>query len=261
MKNYNMPFSAVEISKRIHAIADPVRAIGTARFFKTGPGEYGEGDKFAGVTTPQMRAIVKEVAKDTPESEIEKLLKSGWHEERAAGLHIWVKQFAKTDDKRREEIYNAYLANTAAINNWDLVDCTAPFVIGPWLEKRSREPLYKLVKSSNLWERRIAILSTLHFIRKNDFADTLRLAELLLTDKEDLMHKATGWMLREVGKRSEATLCGFLDKHAATMPRTALRYAIERMPKDRRQDYMDGGCQHPVHKKSAEATERHKHEG
>jgi len=233
-----MSHTAEEISSRIHAIADPTRAKGTAKYFKTGPGEYGEGDKFLGITTPQMRALIRGIAKDTPHSETLKLLQSPWHEERTAALMIWVAQFAKADEARRDEIYEAYLANTARINNWDLVDCSAEYIVGPYLEKRSRERLYELARSNSIWERRIAILSTWHFIRTGDLKDTLQIAELLLNDKQDLIHKATGWMLRELGKKDEAKLCEFLDRHAPKMPRTALRYAIERMDQERRKGYL-----------------------
>jgi 3-methyladenine DNA glycosylase AlkD len=233
-----MTCSAEEISRRINELADPVRAIGTARFFKTGKGQYGEGDVFIGVTAPQMRGIVKTVAQDTTEDAIEKLLVSHIHEERSAALQIWVTQFAKSDDNRRRAIYEKYLANTAYINNWDLVDCSAPFIVGPWLENRDRSILFKLAKSNSLWERRISILATLHFIRKGDFADTLKIAKMLLGDGQDLIHKATGWMLREVGKRDEKTMRDFIDEYYAAMPRTTLRYAIERLPEETRKTYL-----------------------
>lgn len=233
-----MPHTAEAISSLIQAKADPERAVGTAKFFKCGKGEYGEGDRFVGVTSPQMRAIVKAVWKDTPHEEVLKLLQSPIHEERSAALSIWVSQYAKEDETRRKEIYESYLANTSSINNWDLVDISAEYIVGPWLEDKPRSILYKLADSALIWERRIAIISTLHYIRLNDFKDTLAIAEKLLGDKEDLIHKATGWMLREVGKRDEAVLRGFLDTFATRMPRTALRYAIEKFDKELRQHYL-----------------------
>jgi 3-methyladenine DNA glycosylase AlkD len=233
-----MTHSARDISQLIHAEADPQRAVGTAKFFKCGPGEYGEGDRFLGLTSAQMRTIVKQVWKDTPHAEVLALLQSPIHEERSAALAIWVSQYAKGDEARRREIYEAYLANTSRINNWDLVDISTEYIVGPWLEDKSRSPLYKLAESPLIWERRIAIISTLHFIRKGDFMDTLAIAESLLGDNHDLIHKATGWMLREVGKRDEAVLRSFLDKQATRMPRTALRYAIEKFDKDLRQHYL-----------------------
>ena len=233
-----MAYSAKDISLLIHECADPQRAIGTAKFFKCGPGEYGEGDRFIGVTSPQIRAVVKKVWRDTPHAEVVALLQSPIHEERSAALSIWVNRYAKADEAGRREIYEAYLAHTARINNWDLVDISAEYIVGPWLEDKPRKPLYALAKSRSVWERRIAIISTLHFIRLGDFADTLAIAETLLNDREDLIHKATGWMLREVGKRNEAALRGFLDTHATKMPRTALRYAIEKFGKETRAHYL-----------------------
>lgn len=234
-----MPYSAENIAELIRKHADPERAKGTARFFKCAPGQYGAGDRFVGVPSAEMHDIEKQVWKDTPFEEVLKLLHSPFHENRAAALQIWVKQFAKADDAGKKRIYDAYLANTKSINNWDLVDLSAEYIVGPWLEDRPRGILYDLAKSTLLWERRIAILSTLHYIRLGDFKDALAIAEALLDDREDLIHKATGWMLREIGKRDEATLRAFLDKHAGTMPRTALRYAIERLDEESRHHYMD----------------------
>ncbi|HNX04695.1 MAG TPA: DNA alkylation repair protein [Opitutales bacterium] len=236
-----MPSSAADISKRIRALADPVRAEGEARYFKTGPGQTGEGQKFLGLKTDDLRAIVRECWRETPNDEILQLLASEFHEERAAALLIWVEKFKRCGETERGEICTLYLANTTHIDNWALVDCSAEYIVGPWLEDKPRDILYSLARSPSLWERRIAIISTLHFIRRKDFADTLSLAKILLTDREDLIHKATGWMLREVGKRDEAVLCGFLDEHAGVMPRTALRYAIERMEESERQRYLTMG--------------------
>jgi 3-methyladenine DNA glycosylase AlkD len=233
-----MPHSAKEISLRLKELADPVRAAGSLRYFKTGKGEYGEGDVFIGVTATKFWVLINLVAKDTPEPEIEKLLASPIHEERAAALQIWVAQFAKADETRRRGIYEKYLASTARINNWDLVDCSAPQIAGAWLENRDRAILQRLAKSESLWERRISIIATLYFIRKGDFAYTLEIAKLLLSDKHDLIHKATGWMLREVGKHDEKVLLDFLDEYCTKMPRTALRYAIEKLPEETRQSYL-----------------------
>jgi 3-methyladenine DNA glycosylase AlkD len=211
----------------------------SAYFFKTGKGEYGEGDRFWGVTVPEERIIAK-ANRDLKFTEIEKLLKHPFHEARLTGLFILVYKYEKTDDKPKKKIYNFYIRNLKAVNNWDLVDTTAPQIIGDYLERNKKEKkiLYKLSESKNLWERRIAIVSTWYFIRKNDFTDTLKISEKLLKDKEDLIHKAVGWMLREVGKRNEKTLLKFLDKHVKRMPRTALRYSLERLSENKRKYYM-----------------------
>ena len=185
-----------------------------------------------------IRKVAKEFKK-LPLAEVECLLHSNIHEERLLALVILVGQFEKGDEATRKSIYDLYLANTRHINNWDLVDLSAPQIVGGYLETRSRKPLDRLAKSASLWERRISILATHWFIRHGDFADTLRIAKKLIGDKEDLIHKAVGWMLREVGKRDVAVLEEFLDKHCRTMPRTMLRYAIERFPENRRQAYLN----------------------
>jgi 3-methyladenine DNA glycosylase AlkD len=206
-------------------------------FFKTGPGDYGEGDRFVGVRVPVLRKLVKEFwAAD--EATLQVLLESGIHEDRALALFILVRQFEKGNEADRARIYRFYLDHTRRINNWDLVDLSAPQVVGGYLANRSRRPLYRLVRSKSLWERRIAILATFTFIRQGDFADTLALADLLLGDHEDLIHKAVGWMLREIGKRDMAVLEAFLKSRCKTMPRTMLRYAIEKFPEPRRQAYL-----------------------
>ncbi len=208
-------------------------------FFKTGPGQYGEGDIFLGVMVPNIRWTVKEFA-NAPLAEVLKLLRSSIHKERLLALLLMVLKFEKGDDKTRKRIYTLYLKNTKYINNWDLVDLSAPKIVGRYLDRSSRSLLYRFVRSKNLWERRIAILATFPYIRKGDFADALALSEMLLDDDHDLMHKAVGWMLREVGKKDVAVLEGFLKKHHRTMPRTALRYAIERFPEAKRQKYLKG---------------------
>ena len=231
--------TASTIMKRLRAGATPVKAVVLARFFKTGPGQYGEGDRFLGVMVPGQRQIAKEF-RDLPLPEVEKLLASPYHEARLTGFLVLTYAFERADEARRRELYGFTLAQRAAMNNWDLVDVIAPVIVGGWLLDRpaDRKLLRKFAKSPDLWERRIAIVSTLAFIRAGDFADTLAISETLLADRHDLIHKATGWMLREVGKRDEDVLRGFLDGHAARMPRTALRYAIERLPEAERQGWL-----------------------
>ena len=226
-----------EIRERLRGVATAERAAGAQRFFKTGPGEYGEGDRFLGVTVPDLRRVTREF-EDLPLREVRKLLTSEWHEERALALLILVRQYERGDQQARDAIYDAYLRSTRHVNNWDLVDCSAAPIVGAQLSSKSRAPLRQLAKSSSLWERRIAIIATFHFIRRGEFDETLRIAEMLLTDRHDLIHKAVGWMLREVGSRDRAALEGFLDRHAATMPRTMLRYAIEKFPLPLRKRYM-----------------------
>lgn len=206
-------------------------------FFKTGPGDYGEGDVFVGVRVPVLRTLVKEF-EAADEATLHALLESGIHEDRALALFILVRQFEKGTEVDRAQIYRFYLDHTRRINNWDLVDLSAPQVVGGYLVSRSRRILYRLVRSKSLWERRIAILATFTFIRKGDFADTLALADRLLGDREDLIHKAVGWMLREIGKRDLIVLEAFLKPRCHTMPRTMLRYAIEKFPEPKRQAYL-----------------------
>ncbi|MFH0951684.1 MAG: DNA alkylation repair protein [Patescibacteria group bacterium] len=207
------------------------------RFFKTGKGEYGEGDIFLGIKVPLQRKLVKKYP-NLPLKEVLKLLGSKVHEHRLVGLLILVNQYQRADMAERDEIYQLYLNNTININNWDLVDLTAPNIVGQHLLDKRRQILYQLARSKNIWERRIAILATLAFIRNNDFADTLKIANILFTDDHDLIHKGVGWMLREVGKRDLATEERFLMKHYRKMPRTMLRYAIEKLPEKKRQFYL-----------------------
>ena len=229
--------SHVAARRRLRDFADRDRAVFVKGFFKTGPGQYGEGDQFLGLRVPDLRVVAREF-RSLPLSSLRALLKSKWHEERSLALVILVDQYARGDDEQRSAIYKLYLASTASINNWDLVDCSAPQIVGGHLAERSRKPLYQLVKSKSVWERRIAILATYHFIRMGEFDDTFALTESLLGDKHDLIHKAAGWMLREVGKRDRAALESFLRKHARKMPRTMLRYAIERFPEATRRKYL-----------------------
>jgi 3-methyladenine DNA glycosylase AlkD len=220
---------------RVLASADVARS--AARFFKTGPGQYGAGDTFIGIKVPTLRAVSREF-RALPLAEVEALLRSPIHEERHLALLVLVLHTANADDAQRQAAFDLYLRNTRFVNNWNLVDCSAPQVVGGYLLNRSRKPLLELAKSSSLWERRIAIVATQHFIRHDDLGETLTISEKLLRDQEDLIHKAAGWMLREAGKKNQAVLEGFLDQHATTMPRTMLRYAIERFSPARRQAYL-----------------------
>jgi 3-methyladenine DNA glycosylase AlkD len=231
--------TAREIHRHIHKLADPDKAKILQGFFKTGPGEYGEGDRFLGIVVPVIRKLVKQY-QDTPIGEVMKLLKSAIHEERLLALLMLVQRYEKGDDGLKKNIYGLYLKNTRFINKWDLVDLSAPNIVGPYLVDKSRKPLYALAKSRDLWKRRIAILSAFTFIKRNDFSDALRIAGMLLADEHDLIHKAVGWMLREVGKRDLSTEEGFLQRHYRSMPRTMLRYAIERFPESKRQKYLNG---------------------
>ena len=223
-----------QLRRELRRYASPKQALVLQRFFKTGPGEYGEGDRFIGVKVPQIRKVATN-HHQTPGKDILGLLGSKIHEERLLALIILTIAFKKSDDVKRKQIYLQYLKNTAYINNWDLVDLSSHEIVGAYLLDKPRSPLYGLAKSASLWERRIAIVSTYHFIKNGEFSDTLRIATILLADKEDLIHKAAGWMLREVGKRDKAALDAFIARHACKMPRTMLRYAIERFPEKERQ--------------------------
>lgn len=231
--------TASEISKKIQSLADPERAKLLARYFKTGPGEYGEGDIFIGLRVPQVRQLAKEFNGLSLEV-ILKLLKSTLHEERLLALFLLVQSFNNGDEALREKVYTLYLEHTPYINNWDLVDTSAPHIIGGYFFDKDKRPLYDLAASGNLWERRMAIMATFYFIRQNRYDDALGLAEMLLDDKEDLIHKAVGWMLREVGKRNSGIEKDFLKKYYKHMPRTMLRYAIEKFSKDERVRYLKG---------------------
>ena len=219
------------------ARADPARAKASQWFFKTGPGQYGEGDRFLGLTLPELRQLAKEYEALSSRA-IVALLKSPWHEERLLALLILVRQYATGDPAARDRIYRCYMANRARINNWDLVDCSATRIVGAHLQARGRRVLRALARSASLWDRRIAVLATFQFIAAREYDDSLAIARMLLGDREDLIHKAVGWMLREIGKRDRPVLERFLQAHAAHMPRTALRYAIERFPDDRRRRYL-----------------------
>lgn len=228
-----------EINEHLLSLADPEIASHSQRFFKTAPGEYGFGDKFLGIRVPVIRQAVKKF-EITPLPVTTKLLKSEYHEIRLFALLLLVSHFSNADENGQEKIYNQYLKNTRYINNWDLVDSTAHKIVGAYLENKDRAVLSTLSKSTSLWQRRIAIISTFHFIRKSQFDDTLNISQQLLDDQEDLIHKAVGWMLREVGKRDKAVETSFLQKHYQTMPRTMLRYAIEKFSQEERQKYLSG---------------------
>jgi 3-methyladenine DNA glycosylase AlkD len=217
--------------------ADAKAAANLARFFKTYEGGYGEGDQFLGLKAPVIRAVCRSFG-TLPLAEIEQLLESPIHEDRMAALIVLSGQALKADPAIKKQLYEFYLRHTSRVNNWDLVDVSCRDVVGAYLLDKPRNELYKLAKSDNIWERRIAIVSTWEFLRHNQLDDTLALAEILLHDKHDLIQKAVGWMLRELGKRERAQLVTFLDTHAHAMPRTMLRYAIEHFPPDQRQHYL-----------------------
>lgn len=231
--------TANAIEQRLSSLANKKVADHSAGFFKTGKGEYGEGDKFLGVRVLPLRAIAKK-HRDLSLVDVKALLGSEYHEVRLCAAFILVYQFTKSDTARQAEIYAFYLANTPCFNGWDIVDSSAHQILGGHLFDKKRDMLYKLAASPSLWERRMAIIATLYFIREHDFDDTLAIAERFLEDKEDLIHKATGWMLREVGKRDRAIADSFLTKHCQKMPRVMLRYAIEKLPADQRKRYLDG---------------------
>ncbi len=233
----NSPANLSEIQSRLRSLASPETARVQQGFFKTGPGQYGEGDVFLGIKVPIIRDVAKQSKKVTLDTTLE-LLHSAFHEERLLALLFLMRHFAAGDLQTRQNVYQAYLGNSKWINNWDLVDLSAPHIVGTHLADQPRTPLYQLIRSPSLWERRIAMVATLHFIRQGDFDNTLELAAQLLNDREDLMHKASGWMLREVGKRDRARLEDFLDRYGCVMPRTMLRYAIERFPEELRQSYL-----------------------
>jgi 3-methyladenine DNA glycosylase AlkD len=227
------------LQKNLREIANPERALHSQRFFKTGKGEYGEGDLFLGIRVPALRQHAKKHI-NMPLSDIKSILKSKYHEERLCALMILTLKFSKGTEVEKTEIYNLYIGNTKYINNWDLVDNSAQYIVGAYLENREKKIIYDMAKSQNLWERRIAIISTFHMIRNNSFTDALNISEILNYDREDLIHKAVGWMLREVGKRDIKEEKIFLDKHYKNMPRTMLRYAIERFPERERGNYLKG---------------------
>ena len=228
--------SVREIQKELGRRGDPQTASFLQRFFKTGPGEYGAGDRFRGIRVPVLRRLAARYQQFTPRQA--GLLRSPFHEDRLLALLILMRLCRKGDEQRRTQIYELYLKHTKFINNWDLVDASAGHIVGAFLTDKSKESLYVLSGSSSLWERRIAMMATSHFIRLGQYQETPRIAELLLGDKEDLIHKAVGWMLREVGKRDPRSEEEFLRAYYKRMPRTMLRYAIEKFPPRERQKYL-----------------------
>lgn len=222
------------IKKELESLKNEEKADHLAYFFKTGKGDYGEGDLFLGVTVPEQRRIAKNNL-EVSFKELQELLDSKYHECRLTALLVLVENYHKD----KERVVEFYLKNIKSINNWDLVDLSCPKILGAYLFQKERNLLSNLAKSKNMWERRIAIVSTHHFIKNNDFKDTLKISKMLLKDKEDLIHKATGWMLREVGKKDETVLIAFLEKEYYNIPRTALRYAIERLEESKRKYFLN----------------------
>jgi 3-methyladenine DNA glycosylase AlkD len=226
-----------DLRRDLRKVATKARAKVNQWFFKTGPGDYGEGDRFLGVTVPALRELARRYQTLSIE-DVRRLVRSSWHEERLLGLLILTRQYAAADSRGRSAIYAFYLRNTDRINNWDLVDASADRIVGAHLLTRDRSCLRRLAKSDLLWERRIAMIATFHFIKRREHDDALAVAALLVNDRHDLIQKAVGWMLREIGKRDPAIEKRFLDKHAAAMPRTMLRYAVERFPQGERRKYL-----------------------
>jgi 3-methyladenine DNA glycosylase AlkD len=235
------------VRKTLREMARPGKIGILSSFFKTGPGQYGEGDRFLGVTVPDTRRVLR-LARGLPDREVNELLSSQWHEERLLGVLILVERAQRSDKNERQSILDFYLRRLDAINNWDLVDASAHLVVGPAIQGddgnltvSGRKLLKKLSQSERLWDRRVAVLATFHFIRQARFEPILMLAKELLRDPHDLIHKAIGWMLREAGKRDVSVLRGFLANHSADMPRTMLRYAIERLPDGEKKRWMKAG--------------------
>ncbi|HET6233003.1 MAG TPA: DNA alkylation repair protein [Longimicrobiaceae bacterium] len=229
--------TAAYAHERMRALADADNAAFLQRYFKTGPGQYGEGDRFLGIRIPALRKLAREL-RGLPLVDAAELLGSPFHEERGLALMLLVDAYERGGEPEREAIYRLYLRSTAHVNNWDLVDSSAPGIVGAHLAGRDRAPLLELARSSDLWERRIAMVATLHLIRRGEVDETQRIARELLGDRHDLIHKAAGWMLREMGKRDIGAVHTFLREHAHEMPRTMLRYAIERLPEPMRRRYM-----------------------
>jgi 3-methyladenine DNA glycosylase AlkD len=228
-----------EIRKELRKYSSPENAIILQRFFKTGPGEYGEGDIFLGVKVPSIRKTAAAFS-GISFTDLKKLIRSPYHEERLLALIILTKQYNKSDETGKEKIIEFYLANRKFVNNWDLVDLSAPYLLGPYFYDKDRKLLYELTAKGDLWEKRIAVLSTFFFIKRMDFSTSFDLITLLIHEKRDLLQKACGWMLREIGKRDPLAEEVFLEIHYKTMPRTMLRYAIEKFPEQKRQAYLKG---------------------
>ena len=229
----------LELRSKLNTLADKNVAKTMQWFFKTGKGDYGEGDVFIGLKVPTQRKLAKEF-KDLSLTDIKQLLSSSVHEERLISLFILIGKYQKAEEKGKKEIFNLYLKNRKGVNNWDLVDISAPKIIGGYLLEKDKSILFKFAVSKNLWDRRIAILSTQEFIKNNNYKPTLQIAKMLIKDKHDLIHKAVGWMLREIGKKEIAVEENFLRVHYKEMPRTMLRYAIEKFPETKRKKYLQG---------------------
>lgn len=232
-------YKSLDVIEAIEKIKNPEKARQLMRFFKTGKGQYGEGDIFYGLIVPKQRELVQIYYKELPISEIPALITSPIHEIRLTGLLIAVKKFSKASLAEQKELYDLYLSHTKYINNWDLVDLSAPHIVGIYLLNKDRSILTQMAKSDLLWNRRIAVLATFAFIRHGEYSECIKLCEMLLTDKHDLIHKATGWMLREIYKRNPKVTIEFLDQYSKVMPRTMLRYAIEKLTKVDRQKYLN----------------------
>ena len=228
-----------QLQNALKKLGNAKRAADSARFFKTSKGQYGEGDVFLGITVPVQRQIARQYL-DLPLTDTLLLLKSKYHEYRFAALEILVGKFEIGNVQMRKAIYNFYISHARSINNWDLVDTSARAIAGSWLMDHSKLPLYKLARSSNLWEKRIAIVATHEFIIQGQYVETLKISKILFSDSHDLLHKAVGWMLREVGKKDQKVLEQFLKENYTNIPRTTLRYAIERFPEKLRKRYLSG---------------------
>ena len=226
-----------KIKEEFLKLANSEQAINLQRFFKTGKGQYGEGDIFLGIKVPEQRKLAK-LYSDLPVKEAEELLQSKIHEQRLTALFILINHYKKGTEEDKKLIFDLYLKNAKKVNNWDLVDLSAPNIVGDYLLDKNREILYNLAKSTNLWEKRISILATYTFIKNNQYTETIKISEILLNDTHDLIHKAVGWMLREVGKKNQEVEEDFLLKYHKKMPRTMLRYAIEKFDEDKRKFYM-----------------------
>lgn len=226
-----------DLKKELRTLADLEKASILQRFFKTQKGEYGEGDIFLGITVPNTRRVAKKYM-DLKLSEIKKILYSKIHEERLCSLLILVDKFGKGNDLEKSKVFEFYIKNAKQVNNWDLVDLSSPKIVGEYLLDKTKDILYKFAESKNLWEKRVSIISTFTFIKNHKYEDTFKIAEILMNDKHDLIHKAVGWMLREVGKRSLKDEERFLKKYSKKMPRTMLRYAIEKFPEEKRLEYL-----------------------
>lgn len=228
------------VQAELEKFSDPEKAAFFPRFFKTGPGEYGEGDRFIGVTVPNQRKVAKKFFRQATLTELRELVTSGIHEHRQTALFMLVYRFERASQDEKKEIVDFYLEHVDYVNNWDLVDSSADKILGAWLYDKPRDLLYEFARSNHLWKKRIAMMSTFYYIKKNQYEDALNIAEILLKDSHDLIHKAVGWMLREIGKRDLDVELEFLKRHYREMPRTMLRYAIERFDPELRERFLKG---------------------